>query len=43
MLASDVGDIVIDYTDYGKAVTVETPPAETTDLTEMLKGLTTAS
>ncbi|MEU1585345.1 hypothetical protein [Micromonospora sp. NPDC005710] len=35
-----MGDMVVDYTDYGKAVTVETPPpAETTDFAEMLKGL----
>jgi hypothetical protein len=35
-----LGDLVMDYTDYGKAVTVETPPtAETLDFAEMLKGL----
>ncbi|WP_433267558.1 hypothetical protein ACQPWR_06620 [Micromonospora vinacea] len=35
-----MGDMVVDYTDYDKAVTVETPPpAETTDFAEMLKGL----
>ncbi|MFG1882507.1 hypothetical protein [Micromonospora sp. NPDC049102] len=35
-----MGDIVVDYTDYGKAVTIETPPpAQTTDFAEMLKGL----
>ncbi|ROT31251.1 LppX_LprAFG lipoprotein [Micromonospora sp. HM5-17] len=33
-------DITVDYTDYGKPVTVEAPPAsETADLAEMLKGL----
>ncbi|MEU8287395.1 hypothetical protein AB0C01_24005 [Micromonospora sp. NPDC048905] len=37
-----MGDMVIDYTDYGKAVTIEAPPAaETADLAEMLKGMTT--
>ncbi|WP_433538937.1 hypothetical protein ACQPZK_15365 [Micromonospora sp. CA-249363] len=37
-----MGDMVVDYTDYGKAVTIETPPAaETTDFAEMLKGLST--
>ncbi|WP_249037736.1 hypothetical protein [Micromonospora noduli] len=35
-----LGDMVIDYTDYDKAVTIETPPpAETTDFAEMLEGL----
>ncbi|MEU8410460.1 hypothetical protein AB0C19_30045 [Micromonospora sp. NPDC048842] len=35
-----LGDLVMDYTDYGKAVTIETPPtAETLDFAEMLKGL----
>lgn len=35
-----LGDLVMDYTDYGKAVTVEEPPAaETLDFAEMLKGL----
>lgn len=35
-----MGDMVVDYTDYGKAVTIETPPAaETTDFAEMLQGL----
>ncbi|MEH1099551.1 hypothetical protein [Micromonospora sp. CPCC 205561] len=35
-----MGDMTIDYTDYGKPVHIETPsPAETTDLAEMLKGL----
>ncbi|MET8041794.1 hypothetical protein ABZU25_13130 [Micromonospora sp. NPDC005215] len=37
-------DMVIDYTDYGKAVTIATPPAaETADLAEMLKGVTTGT
>ncbi|WP_433316643.1 hypothetical protein ACQP0U_06435 [Micromonospora sp. CA-269861] len=44
MVMGKMGDMVIDYTDYGKAVTIETPPpAETTDLAEMLKGLTADS
>ncbi|MFI6780695.1 hypothetical protein [Micromonospora sp. NPDC050276] len=44
MVMGKMGDMAIDYTDYGKAVTVETPlAAETTDLAEMLEGLTTAS
>ncbi|NYH45379.1 hypothetical protein HNR22_005106 [Micromonospora jinlongensis] len=35
-----LGDLLMDYTDYGKAVTIETPPtAETLDFAEMLKGL----
>ncbi|MBQ1030251.1 hypothetical protein KBX26_09595 [Micromonospora sp. C97] len=35
-----MGDMVIDYTDYDKAVTIESPPpAETADFAEMLKGL----
>ncbi|MET8093150.1 hypothetical protein [Micromonospora sp. NPDC005220] len=35
-----MGGMVIDYTDYGKAVTIKTPPpAATTDFAEMLKGL----
>jgi hypothetical protein len=35
-----MGDMTIDYTDYGKAVNIETPPpAETTDFAEMLAGL----
>ncbi|MGC4814139.1 hypothetical protein ACLQ29_26705 [Micromonospora sp. DT228] len=39
-----MGDMVIDYTDYGKAVTIEAPPAaETADLAEMLKGLSTGT
>ncbi|MGW5559976.1 hypothetical protein ACWER9_22480 [Micromonospora sp. NPDC003944] len=41
LLMGKMGDMVIDYTDYGKAVTIETPPpAETADFAEMLKGLT---
>ncbi|MEU4471226.1 hypothetical protein [Micromonospora sp. NPDC023888] len=44
MVMGKMGDMVIDYTDYGKAVAVETPPAaETADLAEMLKGLTTGT
>ncbi|MFG3701002.1 hypothetical protein ACGF5C_24280 [Micromonospora sp. NPDC047620] len=35
-----MGDMTVDYTDYGKAVNVETPPAaETADFAEMLQGL----
>ncbi|TDC31108.1 LppX_LprAFG lipoprotein [Micromonospora sp. 15K316] len=35
-----MSDLTVDYTDYGKAVNIETPPpAETADLAEMLKGL----
>ncbi|MEU7917211.1 hypothetical protein ACGFIP_15550 [Micromonospora zamorensis] len=35
-----LGDLMMDYTDYGKPVTVETPPtADTLDFAEMLKGL----
>jgi hypothetical protein len=35
-------DLTVDYTDYGKAVTVEAPPAaEVLDLAEMLEGLKT--
>ncbi|MEU1396976.1 hypothetical protein ABZ403_13075 [Micromonospora zamorensis] len=41
MVMGNMGDMVIDYTDYGKAVTIETPPpAETADLAEMLENLT---
>lgn len=40
MKMGPLGDLVMDYTDYGKAVTVEEPPAaETLDFAEMLKGL----
>ncbi|MEU7585250.1 hypothetical protein AB0A95_02995 [Micromonospora sp. NPDC049230] len=36
-----MGDIVIDYTDYGKSVAIETPPAaQTADVAEMLGSLT---
>lgn len=36
-----MGDMMIDCTDYGKAVAIETPPpAETADLAEMLESLT---
>ncbi|MCO1599327.1 hypothetical protein M8C17_29645 [Micromonospora sp. RHAY321] len=39
-----MGDMVVDYTDYGKAATIETPPpAETADFAEMLKGLAAGS
>ncbi|WP_091089672.1 LppX_LprAFG lipoprotein [Micromonospora nigra] len=35
-----MGDMTVDYTDYGKPVNIETPPAaETFDFAEMLKGL----
>ncbi|MEK8107662.1 hypothetical protein NKG94_26245 [Micromonospora sp. M12] len=35
-----LGDLVMDYTDYGKAVTIETPPtAETLDFAKMLEDL----
>lgn len=41
LVMGTMGDMVIDYTDYDKAVAIETPPpAETTDLAEMLEGLT---
>ncbi|MET8356153.1 hypothetical protein [Micromonospora sp. NPDC005171] len=44
LIMGKMGDMVIDYSDYGKAVTIETPPpAETADFAEMLKGLSTAS
>ncbi|MBQ0900618.1 hypothetical protein [Micromonospora sp. U21] len=44
MLMGTMGDMTVDYTDYGKAVTIETPPpAETADFAEMLKGLTAGS
>nr|MDT0660946.1 hypothetical protein [Micromonospora sp. DSM 115978] len=40
VLMGTVSDLTIDYTDYGKPVTVEAPAAaETTDLAEMLEGL----
>ncbi|RLP82689.1 MULTISPECIES: hypothetical protein [unclassified Micromonospora] len=40
MVMGTMGDMVIDYTDYDKAVTIETPPAaETADFAEMLQGL----
>ncbi|MFF4879233.1 MULTISPECIES: hypothetical protein [unclassified Micromonospora] len=40
MVMGKMGDMVVDYTDYGKAATIETPPAaETADFAEMLKGL----
>ncbi|MDG4837171.1 hypothetical protein O7631_11655 [Micromonospora sp. WMMD967] len=40
MKMGPLGDLLMDYTDYGKAVTVEAPPtAETLDFAEMLKGL----
>jgi hypothetical protein len=40
MVMGTMGDMVVDYTDYGKAVTIETPPpAETTDFAGMLQGL----
>ncbi|MDG4808257.1 hypothetical protein O7634_16005 [Micromonospora sp. WMMD1120] len=40
MKMGPLGDLVMDYTDYGKPVTIETPPtAETLDFAEMLKGL----
>ncbi|MER5334348.1 LppX_LprAFG lipoprotein [Micromonospora sp. NPDC002717] len=39
-----MGDMTVDYTDYGKAVNVETPAAaETADFAEMLEGLKGAS
>lgn len=41
LVMGTMGDMVIDYTDYDKTVTIETPPpAETADFAEMLKGLT---
>ncbi|WBB67602.1 LppX_LprAFG lipoprotein [Micromonospora sp. WMMD812] len=40
MVMGTMGDMTVDYTDYGKAVTIETPPpAETADFAEMLQGL----
>ncbi|MER7888846.1 hypothetical protein ABTX15_03360 [Micromonospora sp. NPDC094482] len=40
MVMGKMGDMVVDYTDYGKAVSIETPPpAETADFAEMLEGL----
>ncbi|MEV4198613.1 LppX_LprAFG lipoprotein [Micromonospora globbae] len=40
MVMGTMSDMTMDYTDYGKPVTIETPPAgETTDLADMLKGL----
>ncbi|WP_416901640.1 LppX_LprAFG lipoprotein [Micromonospora echinospora] len=40
MVMGAMSDLTIDYTDYGKPVTIETPaPADTTDLMEMLKEL----
>ncbi|WP_223884266.1 LolA-like protein [Micromonospora craniellae] len=40
VVTGDLGDITVDYTDYGKPVNIETPPAaETTDFAEMMKGL----
>ena len=40
MVMGTMSDMTIDYTDYGKPVTIDTPPpAETADLAEMLKGL----
>ncbi|MGC4836123.1 hypothetical protein ACLQ3D_16640 [Micromonospora vinacea] len=44
LVMGTMGDMVIDYTDYNKAVAIEPPPpAETTDFAEMLKGLTADS
>jgi hypothetical protein len=41
MVMGAAGDLTVDYTDYNKPVTIEAPPAaETTDLAEMLAGLT---
>lgn len=40
MVMGTVSDMTVDYTDYGKPVTIETPsPAETTDFAEMMAGL----
>lgn len=40
MVMGKMGDLTIDYTDYGKPVNIETPPpAETADFAEMLEGL----
>ncbi|SCL37973.1 Protein of unknown function [Micromonospora pallida] len=40
MVMGTMSDLTIDYTDYGKPVTVETPPAaDTTDFAEMMKEL----
>ncbi|MEV4481439.1 hypothetical protein [Micromonospora coxensis] len=44
MVMGKMGDITIDYTDYGKPVNIETPPAaETADFAEMMKGLSDLS
>ncbi|MCG5465072.1 hypothetical protein MED01_003342 [Micromonospora sp. MED01] len=44
LVMGTMGDMVIDYTDYGKAVAIEPPPpSETADFAEMLKGLTADS
>ncbi|MFI7079467.1 hypothetical protein ACIBO1_19405 [Micromonospora sp. NPDC049903] len=40
IVTGNLGDLTVDYTDYGKPVNIETPPAaETTDFAEMMKGL----
>jgi hypothetical protein len=44
MVMGKMGDMTVDYTDYGKPVTIETPPpAETADFAEMLQGLKDAA
>ncbi|MEU8210725.1 hypothetical protein AB0B85_16185 [Micromonospora sp. NPDC049044] len=44
LVMGKVSDMVIDYTDYGKTVTIEAPPAaETADLAEMLKSRLTTT
>ncbi|MEO3777523.1 hypothetical protein ABGB16_11890 [Micromonospora sp. B11E3] len=40
IVMGDMVDMTVDYTDYGKAVNIETPPpAETADFAELLEGL----
>jgi hypothetical protein len=42
VVMGSVSDITVDYTDYGKAATIEAPPAaEVFDFAEMLEGLKT--
>jgi hypothetical protein len=40
LVMGKMGDMTVDYTDYGKAVNIETPPpAETADFAELLESL----
>ncbi|OKI85873.1 hypothetical protein [Micromonospora sp. CB01531] len=44
MIMGAMYDLTVNYTDYGKPMNIETPPAaETGDLAEMLKGLPTGN